>query len=78
MKPHRFKVGDKVRLRSEFISHFKMGTGVGVVVGYDNFESYILVTYGKTDMGREFPFYPKEIEHVSKKGQQLVFPFMKE
>ena len=72
-----FKVGDKVKLRPEFINIWPQGTKVGTVIKcLDNSNSidgdFIYVTYEGLSIGNYFPYRPYEIEKVRIKGEQLL------
>lgn len=70
-----FKIGDKVKLRPNYIKIFrKQGTKVGEIIKFSG--SYIRVKFPGRPWG--FPYKPHEIELVIKVGEQLEFEFMDE
>lgn len=73
MTKHNFKIGDRVKVKEP--QYWSMNTRIGTVVGED--EYYINVTYeGGGTLWKNYPHLPREIEHVIKKGEQLMFSFM--
>lgn len=72
MREHNFKIGDKVKLKDPESFPY-LGTKVLIIIGFDG--KYVQVKDGRWQDGY-FPLYPEEIEHVSRKGEQLTFSFM--
>jgi len=68
MGKHNFKIGDKVKLKSEYTKYFKQGTKVGEIIDFSG--SYIRVKYIGKDNG--FPYKPHEIERAARVGEQLM------
>ena len=68
-----FKIGDKVKLKNP--KQWSVG-GAGLIVGFDG---YIRVSWekGSINVKSNFPHLVKEIEHVVKVGEQLMFAFMR-
>lgn len=75
MTNSKFKIGDKVKLKPKYVSIFPQTTEIGKVVGLD--DDYVLVRYVDCSYKDGFPYRPHEIEHTLRKGQQLIFDFMK-
>jgi len=75
MVRYKFKIGDKVKLKPQYIKVFRMqGTKVGVIIEFRG--KYIRVKFDGRSWG--FPYKPNEIELITKAGEQLVFNFMLE
>lgn len=70
----KFKVGDKVKLKDP--KQFKFGRKVLTVIEADCGDMYIPVTFEGMGVKGYFPLKSCEIEHVSRKGEQLLFFFM--
>lgn len=74
MIKHNFKVGDKVKLKSNYVDIFRLqGTKVGEIIEFDG--KYIRVKFKGRLWG--FPYISHEIEHAVGVGEQLQFAFMK-
>ena len=71
MIKHSFKIGDKVKLKNP--KNLSLGTQTLTIVRFHG--KFIKVTWGELKE-REFPLYPREIECVLRKGEQLQFAFM--
>lgn len=74
MSNHNFKIGDKVKLKSDYIHLFPQRTKVGKVIGFDGI--FVLVAYSGVHYKDGFPYRPKEIEFTVRVGEQLLFDFM--
>ena len=75
MKKHNFKVGDKVKLKDP--RDWSMGDKVGIIVRFT--APYIQVDWeGIDEWKKNYPHLPKEIEHIVKVGEQLMFSFMED
>ena len=73
MIKHNFKIGDKVKLKNpKPFPH--LGTRVLIILGSDDKFVFVEDKHGSSGY---FPLYPKEIDHVVKVGEQLLFQFMK-
>ena len=67
-----FKIGDKVKIKNP--NDWNMNIRIGTIVGFD---TYIRVTYeGGNVVWNRYPHLAREIEHVVKVGEQLLFNFM--
>lgn len=75
MEKHNFKVGDKVRLKDP--KQFRLGTKTLTIIDYGCGNLYLPVWYEGMKYNY-FPVKPFEIEHISRKGEQLTFSFMGE
>jgi len=75
MAKHNFKIGDKVKLKDPN-SWENIGDSIGEVMGL--IPPYIRVGWGGSQKWmRNYPHRPGEIEYVIRKGEQLLFSFMK-
>ena len=73
MDKEGFKVGDKGKLRTEYVRRFRQRAEIGEVMSFNN--KYVRVSY--EGYYGPFPYRPHEIERVVRVGEQLEFNFMK-
>jgi len=74
MVRYNFKIGDNVKLKNP--RQFRCGAKVLTIVKEaEDSNKYLHVTYEGINY-TYFPLLPHEIEHVSRKGEQLTFSFM--
>ena len=72
-----YKVGNKVRLKKEYIQRFPMHTNVGYIGSFEEGQSYVYVIVHWNDgkVTEEFPFVHCELEPLIEAGAQLEFDF---
>lgn len=63
-----FKIGDKVKLKPNYVRRFRQGTKIGEIISFNHL--YIRVKYDGGFFG--CPYKENEIDHAVKIGEQLL------